>query len=96
MKIAICYDLVYPYTLGGAEKRFLEIAKEVIPQALATICIGSCAAFGNLPAARPNPGGYKGVGEALGIKTVNISGCPPNPINFVGTVAAAKYLEMEK
>jgi [NiFe] hydrogenase small subunit len=34
----------------------------------------------------PNPTGAKGVSEALGIKTVNIPGCPPNPINFVGTV----------
>ena len=27
-----------------------------------------------------------GIGEALGITTVNIAGCPPNPVNFVGTV----------
>jgi [NiFe] hydrogenase small subunit len=71
-------------TIAG--KTFLEIAKEVCPKAAATICIGSCASFGGLPAAAPNPTGAKGVSEALGIKTVNIPGCPPNPINFVGTV----------
>ena len=70
--------------IGG--RTFLEIAKEVCPQAAGVICIGSCSSFGNIQAAAPNPGGYKGVGEALGIKTVNISGCPPNPVNFVGTV----------
>ena len=53
-----------------------------------------CSAFGNIPAAKPNPGGYKGVGEVLGIKTVNIAGCPPNPINFVGTVV--NYLLLGK
>ena len=78
--------------IGG--RTFLEIAKDICPKAAAVICIGSCSAFGNIQAAAPNPGGYKGVGEALGIKTVNIAGCPPNPINFVGTVV--NYLLLGK
>jgi [NiFe] hydrogenase small subunit len=78
--------------VGG--KSFMQIAKEVCPKAAGVICIGSCSAYGNIPAAKPNPGGYKGVGEVLGIKTVNIAGCPPNPINFVGTVV--NYLLLGK
>lgn len=79
--------------IGG--RSFLEIAKEVVPQAAGVISMGSCAAFGNIPAAAPNPGGYVGVSEALGgIKTINIAGCPPNPINFVGTVV--NYLLLGK
>jgi [NiFe] hydrogenase small subunit len=78
--------------IGG--KTFLQIAKEVCPKAAGVICIGQCSSFGNIQAAKPNPGGYKGVGEALGIKTVNIAGCPPNPINFVGTVV--NYLLLGK
>ena len=70
--------------VGG--RTFLEIAKEVCPQALATIALGTCASFGGVQAAKPNPGGYKGVGEALNMKTINIPGCPPNPINLVGTI----------
>ena len=70
--------------IGG--RTFLEIGKEVCTRAAAVICIGACFSFGNIPAAKPNPGGYKSVAEALGIKTVNIAGCPPNPVNFVGTV----------
>jgi [NiFe] hydrogenase small subunit len=77
-----------------AGKTFLQTAKEVCSKAAGVICIGSCSSFGNIPAAKPNPGGYKGVGEALGIKTVNIAGCPPNPINFVGTVV--NYLLLGK
>ena len=69
-----------------AGKTMLEIGKEVTKDALATICIGTCSAFGGVQAAAPNPTEAKGVGEALGIKTINISGCPPNPINFVATV----------
>jgi [NiFe] hydrogenase small subunit len=78
--------------VGG--KSFLQIGKEVCPKAAGVICIGQCACYGNIQAAKPNPGGYKGVGEALGIKTVNIAGCPPNPINFVGTVV--NYLLLGK
>ncbi len=69
-----------------AGRSFLEIAKDVCVKAAAVICIGTCSSFGGIQAAAPNPGGYKGVGEALGIKTLNISGCPPNPVNFVGTI----------
>jgi [NiFe] hydrogenase small subunit len=78
--------------VGG--RSFLEIAKEVCPKAAAVIAIGSCASFGGIPAAAPNPGGYKGVGDALGIKPLNIPGCPPNPINLVGTVV--NYLLLGK
>ncbi len=70
--------------LGG--KTFLEIAKDICPKALAVICIGTCASYGGLPAAAPNPTGAKGLKDAIGINTVNIPGCPPNPINFVGTI----------
>jgi [NiFe] hydrogenase small subunit len=78
--------------IGG--RTFLQIANDVCKQAAATIAIGACATFGGVQAAAPNPGGYKGVGEAIGIKTVNIAGCPPNPINFVGTVV--NYLLLGK
>ena len=78
--------------IGG--RSFLEIAKEVVPQAAATIAIGSCACWGGIQAAKPNPGGYKGVGDALGRKVINIPGCPPNPINLVGTVV--NYLLLGK
>lgn len=70
--------------IGG--KTFLEIGREVCPKAAANIAIGNCATSGGIPAAAPNPGGYKGVGEALGIGIINIPGCPPNPINLVGTI----------
>ena len=78
--------------IGG--RTFLEVANDVCKQAAATIAIGACATFGGIQKAAPNPGGYKGVGEAIGIKTVNVAGCPPNPINFVGTVV--NYLLLGK
>lgn len=61
--------------------------------ALGVIALGSCAAFGGIPAARPSPTQCCGIGEVLqskGIETplVNIPGCPPHPDWFVGTVAS--------
>ncbi len=89
--IATKYDGAYG-KIGG--RTFLEIGKEVTSKAAAVVCIGNCACFGGIQAAAPNPGGYKGVGDALGIQTVNVSGCPPNPINFVGTIV--NYLLLGK
>jgi len=89
--IATKYDGAYGKIAG---RTFLEIAKDVCPKAAAVISLGSCAAFGGVQAASPNPGGYKGVGDTLGIKPVNIPGCPPNPINLVGTIV--NYLLLGK
>ena len=70
--------------VGG--KTMLQIAQEVVPKAKALINIGTCASYGGVQAAKPNPTGAKGVNEALGVKGINLPGCPPNPINFVGAV----------
>jgi hydrogenase small subunit len=71
------------------ETRFVELAKN----ALAILGVGTCAAFGGIPAGEPNPSNCVPVRKALelhGLKTplVNIPGCPPHPDWFVGTVAS--------
>lgn len=73
-------------TLGPKGKTGIEVAKEVTSKAAATVCIGSCSSFGNIQAAKPNPTDSASISDVLGIKTVNIAGCPPNPANFVGTM----------
>jgi [NiFe] hydrogenase small subunit len=70
--------------VGG--KTMLQIVKEVAADAAAVVCIGTCSAFGGVQAAKPNPTEAKSVSEVLGKPTLNISGCPPNPVNFVATV----------
>ncbi|MEJ2639011.1 MAG: hydrogenase small subunit [Desulfosarcinaceae bacterium] len=96
--ICVCEGSIATKFNGGYGKiggrSFLEVAKEVVPKAAATISIGSCACWGGVPAAAPNPGGYKGIDDALGVKTLRIPGCPPNPVNFVGTVV--NYLLLGK
>jgi hydrogenase small subunit len=71
------------------EARFTELAEN----ALAILAVGTCAAFGGIPAAAPNPSNaqpLRKVLEAKGIKKllINIPGCPPHPDWFVGTVAS--------
>ena len=74
--------------------------------ALLTIALGTCAAFGGIPAAKPNPTACKGVKAVFdekGIETlvVNIPGCPMHPDWFVGTVSVilfsgAEALELDE
>jgi hydrogenase small subunit len=72
--------------IGG--RTMLEILKATAPLAAAVVAIGSCAAWGGIPSAGPNPTGAVGAQEALGdkFKVINIPGCPPSPYNFLSTV----------
>ncbi len=75
--------------IGG--KTALSLLEEMGSQAAAVIAIGSCASWGGVPSADPNPTGASpvhAVFKSKGIKTpvVNIPGCPPNGYNFLSTV----------
>jgi len=65
----------------------LQIVQEVAGRAAAVIAIGSCASWGGVPSAGPNPTGASGVSDVLKDKpVVNIPGCPANPYNLLGTI----------
>ncbi len=57
------------------------------------IAVGSCATFGGLPKARPNPTGAHSVAELVAAGRIaqkplaNIPGCPPVPIAMSSTLA---------
>lgn len=72
--------------VGG--KTMLSIAQEVLPKAKHVIAFGTCAAYGGLPAAAPNLTGAKGVKDATGIESINLTGCPPHPMNLVATLTS--------
>ncbi|BCS52233.1 hydrogenase small subunit [Geobacter sp. SVR] len=79
--------------IGG--RTALELAREVCGNALTTIAVGSCAAFGGVPAASPNPTGAVGVKDAVsGIKLINLPGCPANTDNITATLV--HYLVFNK
>jgi hydrogenase small subunit len=71
--------------IGG--RTALDMLKEVTDKAAAVIAIGSCASWGGIPSADPNPTGATGVPMILkGKPVVTLPGCPANPYNFLGTV----------
>ncbi|OGO44428.1 MAG: hypothetical protein A2Z05_05405 [Chloroflexi bacterium RBG_16_60_22] len=77
---------------NGKPVTMLQRVTELAADALAVIALGTCASFGGIPAAPPNPTGCQPVRDVLkkeGISKplVNIPGCPPHPDWFVGTVA---------
>ena len=97
-KYLLIVDGSIPIQNGGvystiAGKTNLQLLKECIPGAAAVIAIGSCAAFGGLPAASPNPTGATSVPTLMekGLisrkKLVNLPGCPPLPIAISGVLA---------
>ena len=80
----------YGYISG---KTMYDICKGILPKAKAVVSMGTCACYGGVQAAKPNPTAAKGVNDAfgdLGVKAINIAGCPPNPLNLVGTLVALK------
>jgi hydrogenase small subunit len=74
-------------TIGG--RSALQIAQAACKDALAVISVGTCAAFGGLPAAAPNPTGAVGVSDAIpGIRTlINLPACPVNAENLTAVLA---------
>ena len=67
-----------------AGQNFVDIVKETAAKAAAVIAIGSCASWGGIPSAAPNPTGAKGVPEVLAGTTVG-------GLYVAFTVAAALY-----
>jgi hydrogenase small subunit len=91
-KYLLVVDGSIPTKDGGiyckvANKTMQEHVAEAAEGAAAIIAIGSCAAWGGIPASGPNPTGAVPVSKILQDKTVvNIPGCPPNSYNFLHTV----------
>jgi hydrogenase small subunit len=85
---------------GGREVPVAETAADLATNALAVVALGTCASFGGIPAAAPDPTGAGSIGACLkeqGIETpvVAIPGCPPHPDWFVGTLVATALYGLE-
>ena len=78
-------------TSGGEDDAAL--LHRAAPGASLILAVGSCASFGGLPAATPNPTGARGVADDLAAaglsvdRLVSLLGCPPLPQALVGTLA---------
>ncbi len=89
--------------LAGTGRSLLDWIRALAPRARHTIAVGSCAAYGGIPVAVPDPGegcglqfsgsergGALGAGHrgAGGLPVVNIAGCAPHPGWIVETLIA--------
>ena len=73
-------------TIAGISN--VDMLKETAEGAAAVIAIGTCASFGGIPYASPNPTGAVSVMEIIKDKPIiNISGCPPIPIVVTGVLS---------
>ena len=78
-------DGVYSMIAGQTN---LAMLQETVEHAFAVISVGTCASFGGIPYANPNPTGASPVSKLVNDKPViNIPGCPPLPEAMAGTLA---------
>ena len=89
-KLLLVVDGSVPTALGGACSTIagednLSLLRRCLEAAEAVLAVGTCASFGGLPAAAPNPTGAMGIAELMqrGLvprrPLVNLPGCPPIP-----------------
>jgi hydrogenase small subunit len=73
-------------TIAGISN--LDMLTETAANAAAIVAVGTCAAFGGLPHAQPNPTGAVSVSDIIKDKPIiNVSGCPPIPVVITGVLA---------
>ncbi|QKF73340.1 [Ni-Fe] hydrogenase, small subunit [Aliarcobacter faecis] len=74
-------------TIGAMGETFYDHLIRMSKDAAAVVAVGTCATFGGVPAAAPNPTGAVGVMDLVkGKPIVNIPACPANPANMVGVI----------
>lgn len=73
-------------TIAGISN--LDMLKEAAAGAAAIVSMGTCAAYGGLPYANPNPTGAASVSDIIKDKPIiNIPGCPPIPVVMTSVLA---------
>jgi hydrogenase small subunit len=73
-------------TIAGISN--LDMLHEAAKGAAAIIAVGTCATYGGIPHANPNPTGAVSVNEIIKDKPIiNVPGCPPIPVVITGVLA---------
>lgn len=72
-------------TIAGISN--LDMLKQTAEGAAAIVAVGTCATFGGIPKANPNPTGAVSVADIIKDKPIiNVSGCPPIPVVITGVL----------
>ena len=77
----------WAWTYNGVDVTFQQVVKDLSAKAAGILAVGTCASYGGIPAAGPNPTAVKSVKDVTGKTTINIAGCPPHPDWIVYVVA---------
>ncbi|WP_088282586.1 hydrogenase small subunit [Ideonella sp. A 288] len=91
-KYIVVVDGSVPTADGGvysviAGQSNMAMLAETVEHAAAVVAVGTCAAYGGLPEANPNPTGAVAVSKLVsGKPVINIPGCPPMPQAMAGTL----------
>ena len=73
-------------TIAGISN--LDMLTETAANAAAIVSVGTCAAYGGIPHAAPNPTGAVSVSDIIKDKPIiNVPGCPPIPVVITGVLA---------
>lgn len=79
------YTIVANYK--GKKVTALDAVKMAGEKAKYVLCVGTCASFGGVSGANPNPSGSKSVYDVLNRPVIRLPGCPCHPDWVVGTLA---------
>jgi hydrogenase small subunit len=77
----------FAWSLNGVDVTFQQAVQKMASKAALILSVGTCASFGGIPAAPPNPTGVRSVSAATLKKTINIPGCPTHPDWVVWVIA---------
>jgi hydrogenase small subunit len=75
------------YEHNGQPVTALSAVQTLAPLAAHVLTVGTCASFGGITGADPNPTWARGVASVTSVEPINIPGCPPHPDWIVGTIA---------
>ncbi len=79
-------DTAFYSTIAGISN--YDMLVDTAKGAAAIVAVGTCAAFGGLPKADPNPTGAVAVSDIIKDKPIiNVPGCPPIPVVMTGVIA---------
>ena len=87
------------WSQNGVDVTALAAVQQLAPKASKILSIGTCASYGGMSGASPNPTSIESVATAAGLSTINIPGCPPHPDWIVYTIAqllAGNNLSLDK
>lgn len=79
------YNIIANYK--GKPITALEAIKIAGEKAKYVITVGTCASYGGISAAKPNPSGSKSVDKVINRDVIKLPGCPCHPDWVVGTLA---------